>query len=87
MHWDALNGVDGYVIYRKELESTEWEKVCVLTDDTAACYEDDSMECGVWYTYSIAIIVSGVEGDFDKSEKFSACKENAYSCSIREKMK
>lgn len=50
--WKAVDGVDGYYIYRRE-GSANMKKLAELSDSSGSSYQDSSVKMGKSYTYRI----------------------------------
>lgn len=75
--WDAIDGVDGYVLYRKAVSSEEWQRVVTVKNDTTS-FEDFGAVSGTQYVYAVSPLKSNSEGTKIASEiiYFIASPEN-----------
>ncbi len=60
IEWTAVEGVDGYYIYRKPTSSTNWIKVGTVSNKVFS-YEDKSVDSGIQYVYAVTPIISNSE--------------------------
>ncbi len=58
LSWEKINGVDGYNVYKKSTEETEWTKIAnVKTTE----YTDKAVERNKLYTYYVKSVANGKE--------------------------
>ena len=50
--WEAVNGADGYRIYRKKKGDTKWTQAAVV-DKKQLSFSDTKAEAGTWYQYAV----------------------------------
>ena len=63
LEWDAMEGADHYVIYRKTADG-EWVELAQSNDPA---YLDNTVECGEVYSYSIAVNDGTVTSPYDET--------------------
>ncbi len=61
VEWAKVDGVDGYVVYRKPVSSDTWQKVGTVKGDTTSI-EDTGATSGTQYVYAVAPVKSNSEG-------------------------
>ena len=59
--WKAVNGVDGYAIYRKVLSSQNWVKAGTVNNSTYS-FSDSGVTSGTQYVYAVCPIINNSEG-------------------------
>ncbi len=61
IQWNAVKGVDGYVVYRKAVSSDSWTKLATVKNNIYS-YEDKTLTSGAKYSYAVTPVLSNSEG-------------------------
>ncbi len=59
--WKAVEGIDGYAIYRKAVSSDVWVKAGTV-DKAVTSFSDTGVSSGVQYVYAVSPIINNSEG-------------------------
>lgn len=59
--WKAVNGVDGYAVYRRVLSSQTWVKAGTVNSSTTS-FNDSGVASGTQYVYAVCPIINNSEG-------------------------
>ncbi len=61
VEWAPVEGVDGYVVYRKAASSEDWQKVCTVKSGVTSV-EDTGATSGTQYVYAVCPVKGNSEG-------------------------
>lgn len=72
--WKKMNGVDGYIIYRRTDGSSNWKKIVEIKNAKTTSYVDKSVKSSVGYTYTMKAFVGSKKSAFSNeiSRMYSA---------------
>lgn len=64
IHWNRMDGVDGYLVYRKKAGAKSYKKMTDITADNILYWKDKKTESGSRYYYKVkGYIYDGEEGE------------------------